>query len=354
MKALRYLLLASGLVASLSAAYAQSDEYLDDAYMSRKDIEARQAKAKAEAEKKRAAEAEALRIWQENYAKERAEAIKAQRSREIDAYNGVLSETDSMAIALQARRRALQDTEAEINPRAYGEYSRRLGRFYGNGNVIVNNYYYDDFDAYYRGGVGISVGMGYYPWYGGYYSTYRNSPWSSWDYDWYGRRYYGYYDPFYDPWRYSSWGGYYGGYYGGYWGVGFGYSRYSMYPYYYGYYPYSYYGGVYYTPRSNQYRGAARSGYNHTSSYDAYQRAQGYQHNVGSYGGNSYNQGYSRSGSSYRGTGRSIYNSNDSYSGGARSYSPSSSYSGGSSSSSSSSSAQHGSYRSSGGSHRRQ
>lgn len=304
MRTFRWLSLLGGVLLGSATLLAQSDEYLDDTYMSRKDIEARQAKERAKAEAERKARAEAQKAWEERMAKEYTERQKLQRSREIDAYNGVLSAEDSVAMQAYIAERRKEQHYAE-RAGGYGEYSRRLGRFYGDGTTVVINNYYDDYDdARYwgRSGFGWGFSAGFYPWYDGYYSVYRHSTWSSFDYGWgyspwYRSRFYGYYDPFYSPWHYG-YGGYYGGYgyYSGFYSPYWGY--YSGYPYGYSVRPANY----------NSYRGATRSGYNPThSSYGAYQeRRSNYNYNNGG------NNGYYNSSSSYSGRGRSIYDSNSS------------------------------------------
>lgn len=319
MKWLKYVFLSVGMSAGLTPLMAQSDEYLDDAYLSRTDIEKREAKARHDAEVKRKAMEAERKLWEERIAKERAELLKRQRSREIDAYNGILSREDSLRIEAEAHLYARSYGNTLESEGGYqGEYARRLSRFYGDGStVIINHYYPSDFDYSYWGRS--------YAWHAPYWSY---SPW--------GYRHYSYYDLFYDPWDYryryyrSSWsfgfGGYYGGFYGPYWG---GYI--SYYP---SYSPY--WGGSVY--RGNSYHGASRSSYNTArSSYEAYENSRRYYGNGSNSSYPNYNTGYHRSGSTYEGRGRSIYDSNRSSSGSYLS-SSSDSYRSSSSSSSSSSS----------------
>lgn len=321
MKWLKYLFLSAGITAGASSLLAQSDEYLDDAYLSRKDVEKRQEKARELAEAQRKAREEERKLWEERIAKERAELLQRQRSREIDAYNGILSREDSIRIEAEAQLYARTYSQAVGGVEGYrGEYARRLNRFYGDGStVVVNHYYADDFD---------------YP----YWS--RGYSWAgpAWSYSPWRYRYYGYYDPFYDPWSYrysyygSPWGfsmgGYYDSIYAPYWG---GYI--SVYP---SYYPY--WGATVY--RGNSYHGASRSVYSMQSGYGAYENSRRTYSNSGysSYG--NYNTGYHRSNSSYEGRGRSIYDAGRS----SDTYRSSSSDSYRSSSSSSSSSSSRGSY----------
>lgn len=300
MKTIKYLLLGCFALAGTFTLTAQSDEYLDDTYLSRKDIEARQAKARERAEAERKQRLAAERLWQEQVMKERQELLKAQRSREIDAYNGVLSAEDSLRIAAEAQlyareRFAERGREAEGYT---GEYARRLRRFYGNGaSVVINNYYGDDFypdwHSHYNWQWGSRASFwGYYPWSYGHYAHC-----GSWHNPWYDDYYY------YSPYRWGVYGGFYAGY-RPYWG-----GYYSYYPSY--YYDYPYWGGftVY---RGNTYRNASRSAYNVTQGgYGAYEQSRRQYQTDGYY--STYNRGYSRSGSNYEGRGRSIHDNERSY-----------------------------------------
>lgn len=283
MKTINHFLLLGAILLGSVSLYGQSNEYLDDAYLSRKDIEQRQAKARAKAEAERREHEEQLRKWREESAAREAAYRARQRSREIDAYNGILTREDSLRLEQDLKAR---DKERRIHPDDlpyYGEYSNRLGRFHGSGNtVIINNprSVYMDTDDFYTGsrfgwGFGLSWGR----------------PWHL--YDGFGFSI-GYYDPWYDDW-YNPW-------------------SYRRFPYHYSYYPrYNYYYRDYpvyvesysYTP---SYRGASRSVYNTSSrsAYGAYQDSRR-SYDIESRSYPNYNTGYSRSGSSYSGRGRSAH-----------------------------------------------
>ena len=354
MKYVSYLFLLGGLCLAQIRAYAQDDQYLDDAYLSRKDVKLLQEKAKVKAEAERAAYMEAQKKWQEAQLKREQEYLKAKRLREIDAYNGHLSHEDSVLLA-EYRARQTRDYRDDMPEGGYGEYSRRLKRFYDDSNVVVINnprYVYMDTDDYWYRGSRYSSWYGwdsYYPWYDDYYYPSRARFSMSWGYP----RYYGsYYDPWYYGYRYGSYYDYswYGGYIGGgYWGY---YPSYSW-----GYYPSYYYYPEVVTYRGSSYRNGSRSAatattynYPYQSSYGAYESTRGRIEQGQSYNeGTAYRSydGASSAGSTYRGVGRSGFGSNGgSYSsrseierGQARSM-----YDGGSSSSSSTYSAPERSY----------
>ena len=101
MKYVSYLFLLGGLWAAQVGAQAQDNQYLDDAYLSRKDVKLLQEKAKVKAEAERAAYMEAQKKWQEAQLKREQEYLKAKRLREIDAYNGHLSHEDSVLPSIE-------------------------------------------------------------------------------------------------------------------------------------------------------------------------------------------------------------------------------------------------------------
>lgn len=317
MKNLTYILLLGGILATSTATYAQSDEYLDDAYLSKKEIEARSARAKAKAEAQRKKREEEYRLWVEQEQRLRDEYLKQRRNREIEAYNGRLSREDSLA--LMQDRLAQRGSRHEEEPETYGEYSRRLKRFHGDGTtIIINNpdaVYLDDEYLYSSTYNSRLYSRMIDPWFDSYYyPSYRYS----WHYSPWSYRHYAfgaYYDPFYEPWYgYSSYG-YYNRYWGGYYGAYYaGYYPYSWHSSYYPYYT-PYYSGRYY--RENSYRNGARSSANPTtyrsypqSSYGAYESArqridngQAPNYNTARYGWD----GSSSAGTSYRGVGRSAF-----------------------------------------------
>ena len=349
MKYVSYLFLLGGLCLAQISAYAQDDQYLDDAYLSRKDVKLLQEKAKVKAEAERAAYMEAQKKWQEAQLKREQEYLKAKRLREIDAYNGHLSHEDSVLLS-EYRARQTRDYRDDMPEGGYGEYSRRLKRFYDDSNVVVINnprYVYMDTDDYWYRGSRYSSWYGwdsYYPWYDDYYYPSRARFSMSWGYP----RYYGsYYDPWYYGYRYGSYYDY--SWYGGYIGGG-----------YWGYYP-SYSWGYYDYPRVIPYKGGAyrrgahwesvstTSDYPYQSSYGAYESTRGRIEQGQSYNDGTPYRSYNGASSdgTYRGVGRSGFGSNGgSYSsrseierGQARSM-----YDGGSSSSSSTYSAPERSY----------
>ena len=81
---------------------------------------------------------EAQKKWQEAQLKREQEYLKAKRLREIDAYNGHLSHEDSVLLA-EYRARQTRDYRDDMPEGGYGEYSRRLKRFYDDSNVIYDS-----------------------------------------------------------------------------------------------------------------------------------------------------------------------------------------------------------------------
>lgn len=254
MRLISYLFMFGGLVVANMTLQAQDNKFLDDAYVSRDEVKVRQTKAKEKAARQRAAYEAQQRKWRAEQEQREQEFLKRQRSREIDAYNGHLSAEDSLLLS-EYRRREAQAYADEVPAEGYGEYSRRLKRFYGDNNVIVINnprsvyvdHDYDDWSWRHRASWG---GWGSYdPWYDDYYypSRYR----FSWSWGWGGSRF-GYYDPWYGG-RYGYYGAYYDPWYGGYYGSWGGY-----YPYSWSYYP-GYYSVPVVTYRNNAYRAGSRS-----------------------------------------------------------------------------------------------
>lgn len=330
MKAFRRFVLALGLASASLGVYAQSDNpYIDDAYLSQKDLEVREAKARAAAE---ARYREALE-QQKRYEAEQEkylEAYKArQRDREIDAYNGRLSvEEDSRKDELQQYeqvRPSGKGSSTEIH--IYGPYSERLARFHSDGTMIVTSPgVYLDRDYYSGGRTTLSLHLGsssWYPWYDSFYPSayfydsyyYRPRHWyrygGRWGWHPYDAFYFPHYSPYYDSW---AWG-YSSGYYGG------------LYSYYDGYYrglaDRAYTDHYYRNPYAHGSRSGGRyysSGVDR-SSYGAYRSASsgGYERSYGtaSYSGGSYSGG-SRSGGSYSGSSSRSYGGSTRYQGAAR------------------------------------
>lgn len=387
---MKYLLAIFVVATSSLGGWAQGvDPYLDDAYLSPKEIEQRQAKeraeAKARAEAQYKARLEQERLYEATRKAELEAYKKRMRDRELDAYNGQLSPDDSLEAISSYREmlegeRALtrrQDRKGSRAIEIYGPYSQRLARFHSDGAVIIHDpdqvYInegapYGDTQVYvnYYGGYG-SWGSHFYPWYDDFYYGYpRYSSYYGYRYDpWWPS--YSYYDPwYYDRYRFHSYYG--GGFYGGFdrWG-------HRYYGYYFGIDPwFYYYGGGYYRPRYREYPSTHRSTSlrDNSSYYRRSQRSTAY----GSFqsaraefeagGSTSFgNRDRSVHGSSYRGTNyrgraRSTYSGSDgavtrqrresssydsghsrsssSYGGSSSSRSSSSSYGGGSSSSGSS------------------
>lgn len=361
---------------AISGLRAQSeDKFLDDAYMTRSQVEQLNAKARAEAAA-RAEERYQARLAEEKaLAEERQRILEAYkqriRDREIDAYNGRISAEDSLADLQLQRDLARLDRRSRAasgDVTVYGPYSARLKRFHGDGQVVIvdaDEVYIEEGSPY--GDTHISINYhgrsGFYPWYDGYRTWGYHHPYYSWRYrsGYYPYGYYGtWYDPWVDPWFDYPWGGpyytyyprHYGGFYFGgvYGGIGFYYDQAIRYRDYYDH---------------NDYRHGARSTYApsggytrpvHSTAYGSFQSARRDMEAGGSgvfsdgYRGYS---GHSTAGSSYRGRGRSTYTGavrQDSYNSGTRGYtnSPrSSSYDSSSSSRSSSSFGESGSSSSS-------
>lgn len=390
-----WLLLSLTLATSLSAVAQSEDRYIDDAYLSRKEVEKRNAIARAEAQARAEARYQARLAEEQAQAAERQRILEAYKQRirdkEIDAYNGRLSPEDSIELALKyqqefaaatARERQTRRSEGSVN--IYGPYSARLARFHGDGSVIINTsdrvYIDEGINPY--GDTNIYIGYNglwgnsFYPWYDSYYPVYGGSPWwyyspyswrySSWRSPYY--RHYRHYDWWYDPFYPSYYGGYYAGYYGSWYDpytLGYyhgGAARHTKHYYYNDYrdaHRSSSYGGSYARPSSTTAYGAYRSTRAAIESGSADVQ----------YGRPEYSRyGSSSVGSDYRGRGRSGYtgyseggnyrgNSSSGYSNSPRtssnisvertSSSSSSSYSGSSSSSGSSrsSSSSGGGYR---------
>lgn len=291
-----------GLMLFVGVLRAQSpDPYLDDTYMTKAEIKYSQAKAKAEAQ----ARYEARRLAEAEAEAEQQKLIEAykkrQRELEIDAYNGRLSAKDSLDLQrayAQEYARAKRDYRTdEAREQAYGPYSSRLSRFHGDGRLgmYVDDLY--DYSTYSPVRASVYLGIGVpYPWYDGFYSIYRHSPWGytygryMWDYP--------YYDPYFvyhSPWVSPYYGiGYYGRLHDAYW------SSYS-----YGYASRRY--NHYYR---NEYSGAARNAQTsrYVSPYEAYRSAgASYRSNSSSVGRYSERAGYAGQ-TSYTGRGRSTFN----------------------------------------------
>lgn len=351
MKQIKYWLLATSLLGSVAIAHAQSGEdFVDDAYMTRSQIEKRNELAKAKAE----ARYQARLKQEEAMMAERQRLLEVykqrMRDREIDAYNGRLTPEDSLRLAEtivasdlsrgSKRDRAMSSGDSKLQ--IYGPYSSRLARFHGDGTVIIyaDDVYINEGNPYGDTHIHLNGARGwhdsFYPWYDSYYPYYRHSYWGgyyprgmwhhmSWRYPYYRNPYFpGYYDPWYDSW-YGGWG-YYPPYYDGFY-LGF-----------YGDYYDAYLRGLYYGEASrrhynhyyrNEYPGGARSSRSVSDSYytpsrtayGAFQSARASMEAGGSgiYHGGGY-RGSSTSDSNYRGRGRSTYGTGSgSYSSG-RSY----------------------------------
>lgn len=317
MKMVKYLLLLGGLLATSIGAFAQGDDpYLDDAYMSRRDVERRMAKQKAEeqarAEARYRARLEAEKAEAEATAKALAEYKQRMRDREIDAYNGRLTPQDSLELQQayeEEYKRAMRKHQREPRVSVYGPYSQRLARFHGDGQVIISDpdyVYIDEGSPYGDTNVYISFNRGwgwgsswYDPWYDRFYGHRYG-----WGYSRFG--WWGYYDPWYDPW-YDSW--YYPGY-GRYYGRYYGY--YDAWDYYASIANYRYYNHNRYreASRSSGYRGDYYTRPSRTTAYGSWQsaRAEIEAGRSGDFGGTYRSrEGSSSSGSTYRGRGRSTY-----------------------------------------------
>lgn len=332
MNAVKMLLLIGAGLLWVPTAYAQKDDkYLDDAYYRRSDIE----KLDQEARRKAELRAAAARAEREAWLKEQAELIakykKRKADREIDAYNGRLSENDTIELteaelaellAAQRSRRTGRD-----EPQVYGPYSSRLSRFYGSGSTVISGAqrvyidadpWYNDLDYRTSGGdVYVTIGSRS-PYWGSSWGWGSRVGWGSWydyPYSWYDSyyypnywrgsywgypRHYGYYGGYYDPYYYYSgyYGGYYNGYYNGYYGYyGGGYYDYYS-PYYYGYaagaatraYNEHYYNNPY---SHGAYSRGAYSRYPSRSSFEAYSSVRDGYSSYERVGNGNYNQGCS-------------------------------------------------------------
>lgn len=321
MKAFRRFVLALGLTSASLGVYAQSDNpYLDDAYLSQKDIEQREAKAKAAAQARYREALEQQKRYEAEQEK-RLEAYKArQRDREIDAYNGRLPE-DEDPQRIEQYREGRPERRGSTEVHIYGPYSERLARFHGDGTVIVTSpNVYIDRDYYAGGHTTLSLHIGgssWYPWYDSFYpSSYYYSGFYHRPYHWYryGSRwgwhpYDAFYSPYHSPYYHDSWAwGYYGGYYSGLYGYYDGYYRgladraYTDHYYRNAYSHGARSGGRYYGSGADRssygaYRSASASGYERSYSDGGYRS--------GSYSSGSYSGGsQSRSGRSYGGSTR--------------------------------------------------
>lgn len=319
MKAFRRFVLALGLASASLGVYAQSDNpYIDDAYLSPKEVELRHARAKAEAETRYREALERERRYEAERQK-RLDAYKAQqRDREIDAYNGRSSNGEYYQDEQQYGQTSHSLKKGSTEVHIYGPYSERLARFHGEGTLLVTSpRVYVDRDYYSDEHTTLSLHIGngsWYPWYDPFYLStypygghYRSRHWyrhgSYWG--WHP------YDPFYNPYYYDSWTwGYYGGYYG------------SLYGYYDGYYrglADRAYTDHYYR---NPYRhGSRSSSHQHSSraersAYGAYRSASSSSYERNSYGSSGYHSD-SHTGGSYREVGRS-YGGSTRYQGAAR------------------------------------
>lgn len=247
MKLKRAWLLGLLVLGTAYGASAQNDDrYLDDAYLSKRDIEKIRQRERHEAELRRQAELEERKAWEAKQAKLRAEYLRKRKDRELDAYNGRLSnEMDDEEIYSNLERRRPSEERGKTEINVYGPYSERLMRFHTDGTVVINDpdAVYINGDRYYdrswRGGSSFSISFGggwgfydsWYPWYSGYpgYGWGYYDPWleSQWRYNRYWRGYGwmhypyrpwglwgGIYDPWFDPWYSSYYRGYYHGYYG--------------------------------------------------------------------------------------------------------------------------------------------
>lgn len=286
MRTNKLMLLTCSIFFSGILAFAQNvDPYADDVYYTKEDAKKEQIKAE---------KAKELRIQQYKKMQEREEARRAQqfnlqdqlnRSSEdaIDAYNRRTSPDvkDSILSSAQEAPIELSTYQSSRKRKTYGRYSDRLRRFHSDDAVIINAdkvylvtddglMHYEDYNSYYgNGNIYVNVYTYEDPWVYYYDSWY---PWYTYPHRYYRnhRFYYGgyrwrfWYDPWYDPYWYGSYYGYYPGYYG--WG---GYHN----GYWDGYYDGYWYGGGrrnYYRrndvslsrPRDG-YRGSGYSGYDY-------------------------------------------------------------------------------------------
>lgn len=301
MKLKRAWLLGLLVLGTAYGASAQNDDkYLDDTYLSKKDIEKIRKREQHEANLRRQAELEERRAWEEKQAKLRAEYLRKRKDREIDAYNGRLSdESLEEAFDPELERRRPADERGKTQISVYGPYSERLMRFHTDGTVVINDpdAVYINGDRYYsdswggRSSVSISIGGGWgmydswYPWYSsygwGHYDPYFDSPWG---YSRYWRRYGWGYNPYsswgmwtgvYNPWFDGWFDPYYRGYYSGYYG-------HNYYGGYYGGFYAGYYDGVatrahndhyYRNPYSHGNRSRSSEYYEQRTAYGAYRSA---------------------------------------------------------------------------------
>ena len=99
MNAVKMLLLIGAGLLWVPTAYAQKDDkYLDDAYYRRSDIEKLDQEARRKAELRAAAARAEREAWQKEQAELIAKYKKRKADREIDAYNGRLSENDTIEL----------------------------------------------------------------------------------------------------------------------------------------------------------------------------------------------------------------------------------------------------------------
>lgn len=243
MKRNKALLLGILVLATSSGAWAQNDDkYLDDAYLSSRDMERLRERERHEAQLRREAAIKARREWEAKQATLMAEYKRKKRQREIDAYNGHESEENALLdeeIA-QLLNATSSRKQGDVEVSVYGPYSDRLLRFHTDGTVIINDpdavyingqlryhdswgssrmwltignpWWYDSWYPWY------SYGHHYAPWYYGYgyYPSWHYRPWRPYPDYWWGG---GFYDPWFDPYYRGYYRGYYGGgYYGGYYG----------------------------------------------------------------------------------------------------------------------------------------
>lgn len=329
MKSFGRLLLALGIGCISLVSYAQSDNpYIDDAYLSVKEVEKRDAQVRAEAEARQRAALEQQRRYEAEQQRLRDEYRQRQREREIDAYNGRLSQDEYSTVAPEGyRRERTKDHRSDTEVRIYGPYSERLARFHTDGAVVVNAPgAYTDYD-YASDKTTLSIYLGgssWYPWYDSFYpSAYFATPYPysriswgwrgdwAWRWSYYDVLYAPYYNPYYSPYYPSAWSlGYYGGYYGG------AYSYYDGYyqgiadrAYHNHYYRNKYAHGSHSTER--YYSGGSRS------SYEAYSaaRSAGYERQ---YGSEQYNRVYSTGEGTQSSAPRRSYGGNTRYQGAAR------------------------------------
>lgn len=315
MKTFRKIILALGATLFCLGVYAQSDNpYLDDAYLSQKDIEVRNARAKAEATARYQAALEA----QKRYEAEQKQLIEAykkrQREFEIDAYNGQLSQEHLGIHSDDYKQGPSRNYQVETEVNIYGPYSERLARFHSNGAVIVSSPgSYTEYD-YAPGRTTLSLHLGSNSWYtpfypsGGYWNYYSHphywyprAHWgwrNHWDWRWDWRwDYYNHY--YYSPWLWGYHGGYYDRAYDYYEGYYRGLADRARYKHYYR----NKYAHGSRSPRSSYSRES------HSSSYEAYDNARAFGHqrghnttpNVGNYN-SSGNYQSSSSGRSYGGS----------------------------------------------------